>query len=97
MPNQPSDHNEKERPESKAEQAEQRAAKSIMRQESPEDRQALVDRQTEAAEKDKSIRAMTPEAAATLANAARKSLDQRHLRLGSVPSWRRRRRMDRNL
>lgn len=86
MPNHPSDDTEKNRPESKAERAEQRAAKSILRQEAPEERQALVDRQVEVAEKDKSVRALTPEAAATLAKRGEKVVGAATLALGFSPS-----------
>lgn len=72
MSNQPLEHEEKSRPESKAERLEKRAEKTISADASLEDREGLKDRHLEAVAKEQKSRAMSPEEAATKAKRGEK-------------------------
>lgn len=72
MPNQPVEHEEKNRPETKAERLEKRAENAIRADVKPEDREALKDRHLEAEVKEQKNRSMSPEEAATRAKRGEK-------------------------
>lgn len=66
------EHDDSNRPETKIDRAEKRAANAFMSDQEPKDRESLIDRQLEAESQDQSSRKMTPEEAATRAKRGEK-------------------------